>query len=607
MMQWILNRVLRRTSVRWRIVGGFMLILAVAGAVASIILFNLNSLVARTEEFTTVDAQIERLLLLASRRVTTSQVNLNRYIQGLVPIPSAARDDVVLALINLKQAQAITTDPDRVNEIALIIESLEQYQRNIDNLQAAHTTGKEAEVKRLEADLQQLGSDISARLEQTATNNARDVATKTDEVLNDARRYISTSVALLGFGFLLAFLLAALISFSVTQPLTEFHASAESFQQGAMLAKIPEEGEDELTTFARVFNALGTQISELVTNLERRVAERTDELARRTSQLHASSQVARQAAAIKDPTLLINDAVRMISDSFGFYHAALFLLDEHGQYAILQAASSEGGQRMLARGHRLQVGSQGLVGYAAAQKRPRIALDTGADAVYFDNPDLPTTRSEAALPLVARNRVIGVLDIQSEKPNAFVQEDIDIFQTLADQLALAFENARLFNEMEASMNQLEQLSAQQVRQRWLETSEADMPAVQYTPLGIQNVSRKTLEPPDPQTLMAPIALHNQQIGTIRIKRKMEGNVWSKRDREMLDEIAAQVGLALENARLLSDAQRRAVHERVIGEVTARIGAAFDVDTVLRTAAQEIGKALGDAEVSVHLEKDGNVR
>ncbi len=326
----------------------------------------------------------------------------------------------------------------------------------------------------------------------------------------------------------------------------------------------------------------------------------SEALKRRNVHLLTASRVAREAAAIKEPVELVNDAVRLISDQFGYYHAGIFLLDESGENAILLAASSEGGQRMLARGHRLKVGEQGVVGFAAAQKRPHIALDIGADAAYFDNPELSSTRSEAALPLIAHDKVIGVLDIQSDKPQAFTQEDMDIFQTLADQLALAIENTQLLSGMEALLQQMQQAAGEQSQRSWASQVSHHAPAYQYTPLGIQQVGTLPASQEEDGSFKVPIILRGRSIGNILLKRRGVGTGWLEQEQTMVKEVAAQVALALENARLLEDAQQRATHERSLIEISTRIGSAFDVDAILRTTAQEIGKILGDSEVTVQV-------
>lgn len=401
-----------------------------------------------------------------------------------------------------------------------------------------------------------------------------------------------------------SFLIGWLLGNFLTRPLASLTDGARKIAGGDLSYRVEISTRDEISTLADAFNATAGELNLLVTRLEQRVQERTDDLTRKTSQLNAAAQVARQAAAIKDPVELVNDLVRLISSQFGFYHAGLFLLDENGEYAVLLAASSEGGQRMLARGHRLKVGEQGIVGYAAAQRRPRIALDTGADAVYFDNPDLPTTRSEAALPLVVRGKVIGVLDIQSENPQAFSSDDVEIFQTLADQLAVAIESARLFSEMEALVQQLQQTTGEQSWRIWASQTGRNIPAYQYTPLGIQPMSEVPESRDGTDTMKTPLLLRGRKIGSLLMKRKGAGVNWSDQEQALVRELAAQVALALENARLLEDAQLRASRERSLGEITSRISSAYDVDAILRTTAQEIGRALGDTEISIHLREVG---
>ena len=199
--------------------------------------------------------------------------------------------------------------------------------------------------------------------------------------------------------------------------------------------------------------------------LEELVQARTQDLARRTNYLGATTAVAQESASVLgDPQQLLSRVVDVISQQFGLYHAGLFLVDSSGEWAELRAASSEGGRRMLARGHRLRVGvggiGQGIVGHVAARGEARIALDTGADAVFFDNPDLPDTRSEAALPLRVREEIIGVLDVQSVQKAAFDESSIATLQGVADQIAVAVENARLFAQTQATLSENQQLLVQ---------------------------------------------------------------------------------------------------------------------------------------------------
>lgn len=169
-----------------------------------------------------------------------------------------------------------------------------------------------------------------------------------------------------------------------------------------------------------------------------------NDLQRRNAQLIASSEVSKAATQILEPQELLLRCVDLIRTHFGFYYAAIFLVDEVGEWAVLRAATGDAGHTLMQKGHRLGVGSQSMVGWVTANNAARIALDVGEEAIRFDNPLLPKTRSEMALPLTVRGEVIGALDVQSTALNAFTPEDIKTIQMMADQVAIAIENARLF-------------------------------------------------------------------------------------------------------------------------------------------------------------------
>ena len=330
--------------------------------------------------------------------------------------------------------------------------------------------------------------------------------------------------------------------------------------------------------------------------LEQRVEERTAGLNRKTEELRATSYIARQTAEVQDLSSLLNMVARLVTDQFGFYHTGVFLINETGDQAVLQAASSEGGRRMIERGHSLAVGTQGIVGYVAAQKKPRIALDVGADAVFFNNPDLPMTRSEVALPLLVRHKILGVLDIQSDKPQAFNADDIDVLQTLSDQVAVAIENARLLDETQAAIVQLEALTSRRTREAWGQKMGEKSRVFTYTPLGLR---AEKLSQDGDNAISAPIMLRGQNIGNISIARKGDAT-WSKLDKDLVEEVTSQVGLAIDNIRLLEEATQRARQEQTVGKLATRFSQSLDLDTLLQTAARELGQLPDISEVSVFI-------
>ena len=175
----------------------------------------------------------------------------------------------------------------------------------------------------------------------------------------------------------------------------------------------------------------------------RRVSE---VLHHRNIQLQTAVEVAKSVVRILDPQLLLFQTVNLIKESFDFYYVGIFLVDETGKYAVLQAGSGVAGEQMLRAGHRLAVAGDSMVGWAVANSMARIARDVRRDEMHFSNPYLPETRSELALPLISRGRCIGVLTVQSTEQDAFAEGDVATLQTMADQLAVAIQNARLFDE-----------------------------------------------------------------------------------------------------------------------------------------------------------------
>ncbi len=349
------------------------------------------------------------------------------------------------------------------------------------------------------------------------------------------------------------------------------------------------------------------------------VEERTRDLSRRARYLELNATIAREATSELELDALMNNVVNSISRQFGFYHAALYLLDAAAEWAELKAASSEGGRRMLARAHRLRVGQEGMVGYVARRGESRIALDTGRDAIFFDNPDLPLTRSEATLPLRVRGRIIGVLDVQSTEPEAITPEDTAVLQTLADQIATAINNALMFQQFEVSM-EVERRSFDGVTaQAW-----SNLLSTQ-TGLGFVS-NRQTVMPvgdtwtPQMQTVLTqgqiavdadnaalaiPIKVRDRIIGVIDGRKPDGSGRWTQDEIALVQELAEQSALALESARLYQDTQRRAARERLVSEVTGRIRETLDVETVLKIAVDEIRQALQLERLVVRLGAPGD--
>jgi GAF domain-containing protein/HAMP domain-containing protein len=422
--------------------------------------------------------------------------------------------------------------------------------------------------------------------------------------------------ALVVVALMIAIGLVVLAMRQIVRPVEMLATTAQAISAGDLSQQAAVTSGDEIGALAQTFNSMTTQLRELIAGLEQRVAERTADLERRSVQLEAAAQVAQEAASVLDPQVLLSRVVTLISERFGFYHAGIFLLDEAGEYATLRATSSQGGQHMLARGHRLRVGQEGIVGYVTGRGEPRIALDVGTDAVFFDNPDLPDTRSEMALPLRARGEIIGALDVQSTEPEAFSQEDVAMLQTLADQVAMAISNAWLFQQAQEGLEAMQQAYGEISREAWAQIDRArpDM-GQRYDPqrilptdsqwreemkLAVQKGETVLGQDRPSATLATPIKVRGQVIGVLDAHKPVGAGEWTPEQVALLETLAEQLSLALESARLYQDTQLRASRERLISQVTARMRESLDVDTVLQTAIREIGEALGIAEVEVRM-------
>jgi GAF domain-containing protein len=175
-----------------------------------------------------------------------------------------------------------------------------------------------------------------------------------------------------------------------------------------------------------------------------------EDLEKRALQLQTAADVSRVASSVLDPDALIQQVVNLVQERFDLYYVGLFLVDQMGEWAVLYAGTGEAGQRMLEQEHRLELGSESMIGWCISHQQARIALDVGEEAVRFENPFLPDTRSELALPLISRGEAMGALSIQSVQEAAFSNEDIAVLQTMADQLANAIQNARLFDTQQSA-------------------------------------------------------------------------------------------------------------------------------------------------------------
>lgn len=429
------------------------------------------------------------------------------------------------------------------------------------------------------------------------------------ETEEQLRAAIQTALVILALTFLAALAVSIVVGQLIASPLRGLTLTANRIADGDLAARTTVTSQDETGILARSFNTMADRLTEILQGLEDRIAERTRELqslsqtnAYRASRFEAIARISRTISSTRSLDQLLPQITETISDQLGYYHVGIFLADVHKEYAILAAANSEGGKVMLARGHRLRIGETGIVGFVAQSGTPRVALDVGQDAVFFNNPDLPETHSEIALPLKSGLDIIGALDVQSKIINAFSEEDVNILSVLADQVSIAIQNARSFERSQEALEQAERAAAQLSEQQWNEF-------LKRQPVGgfhFDGVTSRRLGEGQSvlsNNLSVPIVLRGVQIGMLKLSATDPDRKWDNNEIAMAQATAERAALAIENARLLQDAQKRASKERTIGQISSKIGSLVNIENIVQTTIQELGASLPGTDVAIQFASD----
>jgi GAF domain-containing protein/HAMP domain-containing protein len=460
-------------------------------------------------------------------------------------------------------------------------------------------------LTRLNDSILSLNQEIQAII-QEARGQQTQALLQAEVAQGAMQRNVAVALAL---AFFLGGLLVITTIQSITRPLQLITSSAKEMAAGKLDQAVPIDSQDEIGQMATAFNQMAAELKSLYTDMESRIQERTGTLEKLTGDLRASAEVAQAATTILEPNALLSHIVELISHRFDFYHAGIFLLDDTRTEAVLQAASSMAGKRMLARNHKLRLG-QGIVGHTIQDGEARASQIVREDAAYYKNPDLPETRAELALPLRARGQIIGALDVQSDTENAFTTDKVALLQTLADQVALALENANLYQETQQRFEEMRHLYRDYSRKAWDEVMRSRGGITyRYTPeTGVQfDPSQPEQSPDNLQTLQrednslaVPIKIREQTIGIMKVRKPAGNREWTPENLGLLDSITEQLGVALDSARLFSETQQQAQRERLVGEINSRMRQTLDVEAVVRTATNEIYQALGLESLDIWL-------
>jgi GAF domain-containing protein/HAMP domain-containing protein len=618
-----------RWSVGQKLVLSFLLMTILMAVVGAFSIYYLNLLNTNTtailrerQPILTDMAAIESGALLHSLKMEQYVTTGNK---DSLDTAEEARKEVETRLANLETSAQGTEDQQLVSEVRQAYDTYIALSDEMKTFYASapgKSTALESRLIRISA---VLGNNLLVKADALYKAEQSKVQELTEANVTLYPTALRVTVASTLILTLLALALSVFISRSISAPIGQLVESTRRIAGGDLTARAQVKSTDEFSALANAFNIMAAEMQGVITTLEQRVAERTKALEHQSVYLQASAEVGRAASSILEVDRLITQVVELIRERFDLYYVGLFSLDEAGEWAILRAGTGEAGRAMLGRGHRLQVGGGSMIGWSVANAQARVALEAGADAVRLATAELPDTRSEAALPLRSRGRVLGALTVQSTQPGAFYQDAVAALQIMADQVAVALDNANLFAQSQAALEAVNRASAQLSRQAWTDLlkGRADLGyrSTKYGVTDAGDIWRPEMEQAFQETrtvqaggsaagptlpLAVPIKVRGQTIGVVDTHKSSEAGDWMPEEVALLESLAEQLGVALESARLYQDTQQRATRERMIGEIASRMRESLDMETVLRTTADEIYQALGLEEVTIRLvSDDGN--
>ena len=344
--------------------------------------------------------------------------------------------------------------------------------------------------------------------------------------------------------------------------------------------------------------------------LEQEVQQRTQSLERKAAQLETTSEIAKLASEMVDPQDLMLQAVELIKSRFGFYQASVFTLDETGNWANLVASTGEAGRTLLAQHFRLAVGSTSIIGWVTANRILRVSQDIEKDPFYFRIPILSETQSEVAVPLIVGNRLLGVLDIQSRRTNAFTEDDIQAIRAIGDELAIAIDSARLLRVTQQQLDKFQTSYRDLTRQSWRRISRSTGSSMiriggspdasdkddSFHTLDLATDQLKTVLSEDEREIAVPVQMRGELIATIGARKTRDSQTWSEDEIRLLEAVSSQVALALESARQYTEEHRRVSELEVVNRVSQAVSQHLRLDSLYRVVHAQINQVLGETDM-----------
>ncbi|MFQ5576062.1 MAG: GAF domain-containing protein [Anaerolineae bacterium] len=384
----------------------------------------------------------------------------------------------------------------------------------------------------------------------------------------------------------------------LTAPLARLTEVARQVAAGDLEVQAPVETGDETGQLAQTFNGMTSQLRNLIGSLEGQVQERTAELA-------LSTEVGQRAAAIRNLDTLLPTITEFICERFKLYYVQVYFVDDIGQNVVLRAGSGPVGQALLNRQHSLPVGPGSVAGLVVAQGRSVVVPDTAHSDLFRPDPLLPETRSEMAVPLRIEERIIGVLDMQADRPHTFTEDRLTVFEAMATQLAISIDSSQKWALAQDARQRAEQAIKGLTRQVWHDqlASRGAETGLGYA-YNLSNIVQlreaSAAAGSEPTNgLSTPLVVQNQVIGHLSAAAPEDAPP-TENERALLAAVAQRLSQKAENLRLFEATRQRAAREQLTRHITDKIRASRDIERALQIAAQELSVALGTSRAAIDL-------
>ncbi len=407
--------------------------------------------------------------------------------------------------------------------------------------------------------------------------------------------------------FALVLVIVIFLNQLITPPLSQLREAMRAMIGGVYDVPVTSnERGDEVGMLSVAFIDMRDQVNRLIKDMTQRLEDRNRDV-------RVTQDISRAATAERNLRVLLDKVVNLIVQNFpNIYHAQIFLVDNDGEYAVLRASTGKAGEQLLTRGHRLAVGSVSVIGQVTEQGQVVVARDISASNVHRQNEFLQETQAELAVPLRLESKVVGALDVQSKQRDSFTPQQIEALQTLADQITIAIENTRLYEESQRLLASLEVEKSERTRRAWREymnSQRKNQLISQYgNPTGYDGTDLRQAALSSGQSVVGekttrntipfavPIRLRGQTLGVVEYELTERDFNYNKV--LLAEELVSRLAISLDNARLFQGSVQSTEREHLVNEISSKLTSQTEIQDIIETALQEVGQALRTPKVAI---------